>query len=94
MHTIVAVIAHVSAPLDTTRDALDIQVAAWRAMGGNARASAAIELSESIREISAAGIAKRHPEYSQLEVKLALFRLLHGDELFSRAWPTAPLFDA
>lgn len=51
----------------------------------------AVRMSEDVRTLAAGGIAARHPEYSTGEVKLALYRLILGDDLFRRAWPRAPL---
>lgn len=51
----------------------------------------AVEMSEDVRAIAAAGIHARHPTYSSDDVQHALHRLLLGDDLFERAWPHAPL---
>ena len=48
-------------------------------------------MSEDVRAIAREGIHTRHPAYSSRELDYALFRLLYGDALFGRAWPTAPL---
>lgn len=50
-------------------------------------------MSEDVRALSRAGIAARHPEYGPEEVRWAEFRLHLGDDLFSRAFPAAPLLD-
>ncbi|MCB9729783.1 MAG: hypothetical protein H6744_15090 [Deltaproteobacteria bacterium] len=60
-------------------------------MGGPARVELALRMSEDARAITRAGIRARHPEYDESEVRFAFFRLLHGDEIFRAAWPTAPL---
>lgn len=64
---------------------------ALRRMTPSARTELALKMSEDAREIASAGIAARHPEYTSVDVKHALLRLLYGDELFRRAWPKAPL---
>jgi hypothetical protein len=33
----------------------------------------------------------RHPAYDEYQARMALYRLLVGDELFRRAWPAEPL---
>jgi hypothetical protein len=48
-------------------------------------------MSIAARQIARAGIRSRHPEYSEDELRFALFRLLLGDALFERTWPDAPL---
>jgi hypothetical protein len=50
-----------------------------------------MKMSDATRATTMAGIHLRHPEYSEAQVRHALFRLLHGDDLFQRAWPGAPL---
>jgi hypothetical protein len=55
------------------------------------RCELAVELSAMTRTIALESIQRRHPGYDDREARLALFRLLLGDELFRRAWPDAPL---
>jgi hypothetical protein len=37
------------------------------------------------------GIRRRHPEYTDEQVRMALLRLLHGDELLRTVWPDRAL---
>ena len=76
--------------LDTTIDAHAAQVAAWRRMGPERRMALALEMSNDIREVARAGIRHRHPEYDDEQVRWALYRLVLGEALFSKAYPTAP----
>jgi len=62
-------------------------------MDGAARVEIAAQLSEDVREVAAAGIRSRHPEYSPDQVRLALYRLLYGDDVFRSAWQIHPLLD-
>lgn len=78
---------------DTSPDADAVQMDAYRRMGGTARAEIASRLTTMAREASAAGIRARHPEYDDLKVKLALARMLYGDELVQKAWPGHALVD-
>jgi hypothetical protein len=55
------------------------------------RSSLAGRLSVQVRTTALAGIRHRHPEYNDEQARLALFRVLLGDELFKRAWPRAVL---
>jgi hypothetical protein len=48
-------------------------------------------LSSDMRELTRAGIRARHGDYSEEDVELALRRILLGDDLFRRAWPSRPL---
>lgn len=76
---------------DTSPDAFRVQQEVWKRMGPERRLSLAVSMSEDVRALSRAGIAARHPEYGAEEVRWAEFRLHLGDELFSRAFPDAPL---
>jgi hypothetical protein len=78
-------------PRDTTLDAAAVQAAVYRRMSAEQRLEQGIRMSEDARAIALDAIRRRHPDYLDHEAKLALFRLLLGDELFTRAWPTAPL---
>ncbi len=77
-------------PLDTDRAAFDAQLAIYRRMTPHDRVALAIQMSEEARRIAAAGIHARHPEYDGDQVRLALLRLLLGDELFKRAFVGSP----
>ena len=50
-------------------------------------------LSQAVRRASMAGIRRRHPEYSEADVLVALARLVYGDDLVRRAWPGHGLRD-
>ena len=78
-------------PRDTTADSHAAQLAVYRRLGAARRAALAARLSADVRRLSRAGIRSRHPSYTDDEVELALRRLLHGDDLFRRAWPGRPL---
>lgn len=72
---------------DTSPDADAVQLDAYRRMGGAGRAQILFRLTEMARRTSAAGIRKRHPDYDDAQVMLALARLLYGDELVQSACP-------
>jgi hypothetical protein len=74
-------------------EAYDLQTLAYRRMGGVGRTGVMFRLTEMARNNAAAGIRERHPEYDDASVKLALFRLLFGDELAREVWPDQPLPD-
>jgi hypothetical protein len=78
-------------PRDTDEKTEQVQLAIYRRMSGSQRLKLAMEMSDAARATTMAGIKSRHPEYSEEQVRYALFRLLHGDDLFRRAWPNAPL---
>ena len=56
-------------------------------MGGAARVAVMFRLSESARRWSMAGIRRRHPDYDDFQVRLALARMILGDDLVRRVWP-------
>ena len=74
-------------PLDTTPDAYAAQLEAYRRMQGRGRVAVMFRLGDMARRMTMAGIRRRHPEYDDVQVRLALARLLFGDELVRRAWP-------
>lgn len=79
---------------DTSDAAHEAQLRVYRRMTPEERVELAMKLSEEVREIAREGIRARHPEYSARDVELALLRLLYGDDLISRAFPTETLRDA
>ena len=76
---------------DTTPDAAGVQTEVYRRMGPARRAELAAEMSEMARALALENIQRRHPEYDEQQARMALFRMLVGDELFQRAWPGEPL---
>lgn len=50
-------------------------------------------MSVDARKIALAAIRTRHPDYDDATARWALFRMLLGDELFTRVWPSAPFVD-
>ena len=78
---------------DTSPEADAAQVEGYRRMGGTGRGQVMFRLIGMMRETARAGIRRRHPEYGEAEVRLALARLLYGDDLVGRAWPGARLPD-
>ncbi|HEX7154357.1 MAG TPA: hypothetical protein VF618_22925 [Thermoanaerobaculia bacterium] len=63
---------------DTTPRAAAIQLQLYREAGPSRRAQIAVELSDAVRETALAGIRRRHPEYSDGEVRAAFLRLVYG----------------
>ena len=77
-------------PRDTTAEAHAIQLAIYRRMTVTQRLELALEMSEAARRTSLDGIRARHPEYDEPTAIRALFRLLHGAELYAKVWPGLP----
>lgn len=78
---------------DTSLEAAAVQLEAYRRMGGTARAQVMFHLGAMARGAAKAGIRSRHPGYDEAQVRLALARLLYGDDLVRRAWPDRELVD-
>ena len=80
-------------PLDTSLEAHQVQTAALRRMGGQGRSAVVFRLNQLVRDVAAAGIRSRHPDYTEDEVQSALRRLLLGDETTRKVWPHRELVD-
>ena len=76
---------------DTAPHATQVEV--YRRMGGTGRLQVMFRLIRLGRRAAAAGIRRRHPEYDDEQVLLALARLLYGDDLIRRAWPDRELVE-
>jgi hypothetical protein len=76
-------------PLDTNPDAEKVQIEIFRRMEPQKRLQAAALLSETCRTLLAEGIRKRHPNYDEEQIRLAVIRCLLPEDLFLRAYPGA-----
>ncbi|MCH7685344.1 MAG: hypothetical protein IH899_01450 [Planctomycetes bacterium] len=74
-------------PKDTTQAAARIYFETLRNLGPQKRLEMGAELSNSLRERVEAGIRRRHPDYSEQQVRRAFLRLTIGDELFQKCFP-------
>jgi hypothetical protein len=76
-------------PLDSNSDAEKVQIEIFRRMEPQKRLESAALLSETCRTLLAEGIRKRHPNYDEVQVRLAVIRCLLPEDLFLRAYPDA-----
>jgi len=76
-------------PFDTSSDAEKVQIEIFRRMKPQKRLRTAALLSETCRTLLAEGIRKRHPNYDEEQVRLAVIRCLLPEDLFLRAYPSA-----
>jgi hypothetical protein len=67
-------------PLDTSATALERQREAFRRMTPEQRLAVAAEMSDEIRAIAESGIRRRHPDYSDDEIRNELVVILLGRE--------------
>lgn len=74
-------------PKDTTLEAARVQFSILRKIGMEGRARMAIELSDGLRSIIESGVRQRHPDYDENLVRLAVLRIVIGEELFRQAYP-------
>lgn len=74
---------------DTSPGAGQVQLNIFKQMTPEGRLQAAMDLAETSRELLAEGVLKRHPEYGREQARLAVIRLVLGEELFIMAYPTA-----
>ncbi len=72
---------------DTSPEADAVQVEAYRHMGGAERVQVMFRLNQMVRQTAMAGIRRRHPDYGDADVLVALAQLLYGEDLVRRAWP-------
>lgn len=78
---------------DTSADAAEMQLQAYRRLGGQGRLQVVFQLNAIVRAAAAAGIRRRHPTYDDAQVGAALARLMLGDDLVRRAFPARDLVD-
>jgi hypothetical protein len=60
--------------MDTTAEALAVQVDVLRRMTGPQRFMVAVEMSMAMRELAAARLHAEHPDWSDLEIQRQLLR--------------------
>lgn len=65
-------------PADTTPEALEAQRSALADLGPEGRVRAALEMSESIRNVRLAGLRSRHPDASERELVARYIAEVHG----------------
>lgn len=71
-------------PRDTDDATYQAQLAALRALGMEGRLQRGIELSESVRALTEAGIRQRQPAFTDQQVRHELLRILYGQDLADR----------
>lgn len=76
-------------PRDTTLEAHRVQIQALRRLGEEGRLRITFEACANLRSLAAAGVRMRHPDYTEEQVRLAVTRLMAGDEVFNKLLPWA-----
>jgi hypothetical protein len=73
-------------PADTSPEAFRVLIQAYRGMPPGRRLEIAMQMSEDILEIAAAGVRQRHPDYSDEQVHMALISMRLGEKLFREVY--------
>ena len=66
---------------DTSQDADAVQLELWRVMSGQQRIQKVLALSSRLRDMAFDAIRRRHPEFSENQVRLKFIELTYGEEL-------------
>ena len=74
-------------PADTTPEAARVQFAALRRLTIDRRFEIADANASQLRRLCEAGVRLRHPDYSDADARIAVMRLLIGEECFCRCLP-------
>ena len=64
-------------PADTSPEVFAYQIDRYRELGPSGRSRMAAELSDTVRQTSLAAIRRRHPEYSEDEVRRTFVRVVY-----------------
>lgn len=78
-------------PADTTADVWRRQMAIIAAKPVAVRLAEWEALNRAGAQMEDAAVRRRHPDYGDHDVRLALVRLRYGDDLVRGAWPDEPL---
>lgn len=71
--------------IDTTRHARRVQERTWRSLGPRGRVRLAASMSDDARQITTAGIVRRHPEFTDERVVRELILRMHGVDVSTGA---------
>jgi hypothetical protein len=71
---------------DTSADASDAQLAVWRAMTPAGRLAQAAELTRTVLWLEREGLRRRHPSFSEAELRWASIERRLGPELSARIY--------
>lgn len=80
-------------PADTTPEAWHIQMAAIARRSPAERMEEWAALNDAVAKMEADAVRRRHPEYDDRQVFLALVRRRYGDVLAGAAWPDCLVVD-
>jgi hypothetical protein len=74
-------------PADTSLEAARVQIASLQRMTSQQRGAIAQRMNEVLRSEMMAGARRRHPDYTEQQVRWAVAKLTLGPELFAAAYP-------
>ena len=78
---------------DTSPEAAEILRRRILGLTPSQRVAEGERLCKLARQFMRAGIRRRHPDYDENQVEMALARLLWGDDLYTKARPDWPLLE-
>ena len=78
-------------PEDTSVEAFRIQIQALGRLGPEGRLRMAFELSDNLRTLVAAGVRLRHPDYDRGKLRIAVMRLMAGEDAFRKLFPNVEI---
>ena len=79
--------------MDTLPEAASVQIEVYRRMSPATRLRIGLELTAVSRSLLAAGVRRRHPEYTDAQIRQAFLRLWLGDSLYRKAYPEEPVLE-
>ena len=74
-------------PADTTPEAAEVYFEVLRNLGPARRLRMVFEMGDQMRALAQGGVRHRHPDYDDESVRLAVLRLMVGEELFRQIHP-------
>ncbi len=76
-------------PAATTPEAFRVLIQAYRAMPPGRALEMAMQMSDDIMVVAAAGVRQRHPGYNDKQVRMAVIRMRLGEKLFREVYGTS-----
>jgi len=72
---------------DISRQCTEKEIEMYRRMTAEQRVRLSMRLTETWRNRIVAGVRRRHPNYTEQQMRMAVLYLMHGKELFQKVYP-------
>jgi hypothetical protein len=79
---------HTMSLMDQSHEPNALMYEILQKLGPERRIQMAFEMSQNLRAISEHGVRRRHPEYTDRQVRLAATKLAIGNDLFKKVYPS------